>query len=422
MVEKLKDRHLPKITYFQILTMFRRGLFYSYLSIYLRYFIGLSVTETTLLATFPMVLNVLSQTFIWGQFSDRYQLRRTLIIVGELIAGVLTFFVWYFHTLANTPVSAGYIIIIGLSIVEIFWSMSNLGWSALISDLYPATERTKIQGKLEGLGAIGRIIGVLVGGLAYDGLQRFYPGWGFDQGLLFFITSAVMVISVIPLFYITEGGVTLKQGKPKGDLSSLTKIRLSREYIIFLVAMMFINLGRNSVATIKPQYLVTESGFSVSSSLLSYILNMQSIASFIIGFLIVWLVKKIDDYSLLMLGTLCGITHLFIFTFANVLPPVFAANFLAGAADVIILASAYTIASKLIPPEKRGKQFALFNATFFLSWGVAGTLIAGPLADLFMNLGFSEVYSYRVAFFSGAMITSTGAIILTYFKKITKDV
>ncbi|MCP4343911.1 MAG: hypothetical protein GY795_00090 [Desulfobacterales bacterium] len=35
------------ISSFQILAMFRRGLFYAYLSIYLRYFLGLSVTETT---------------------------------------------------------------------------------------------------------------------------------------------------------------------------------------------------------------------------------------------------------------------------------------------------------------------------------------------------------------------------------------
>ena len=54
------------VSSFQVLAMFRRGLFYSYLSIYLRFFLGLSVTETTFFATFPMILNVLFQTFVWG--------------------------------------------------------------------------------------------------------------------------------------------------------------------------------------------------------------------------------------------------------------------------------------------------------------------------------------------------------------------
>ena len=66
--------------------MFRRGLFYSFLTIYLRHYLGLSVTETTLFATGPMVMNVLFQTFTWGPLSDRWQLRRTFIIAGERFA------------------------------------------------------------------------------------------------------------------------------------------------------------------------------------------------------------------------------------------------------------------------------------------------------------------------------------------------
>ncbi len=90
---KVGRRTFLSISSFQVLAMFRRGLFYSFLSIYLRFFLGLSVTETTLFATFPMVLNVLSQTFVWGAVSDRFQLRRTLIILGEISAAISTFLV-----------------------------------------------------------------------------------------------------------------------------------------------------------------------------------------------------------------------------------------------------------------------------------------------------------------------------------------
>ena len=54
------------VSSFQMLAMFRRGLFYSYLSIYLRHFLKLSVTETTLFAILPMVMNIIFQTYVWG--------------------------------------------------------------------------------------------------------------------------------------------------------------------------------------------------------------------------------------------------------------------------------------------------------------------------------------------------------------------
>jgi hypothetical protein len=278
------------ISSFQILAMFRRGLFYSYLSIYLRYFLGLSVTETTFFATFPMILNILFQTFVWGVISDKYQKRRTLIILGELAAAVSTYFVWLIHTWPTNTRTAGYVIIIGLSIVEIFWSMSNVGWSALISDLYPEYQRASIQGKLSSIGALGRIVGILIGGLLYDGLARFYEGWGFDKGWLFFIASGVMVLSTIPMFFVPEGGIGAvhknKSSTLDLDLHDQKLSSYSKKFLIFLLAMVFINFGRNSIAVIKSQYFVLDEGFNVSSKLLSYIVNMESVAIFIFGLFI----------------------------------------------------------------------------------------------------------------------------------------
>ena len=103
--------------------------------------------------------------------------------------------------------------IIGLSIIELFWSSSNIGWSAIISDLYPSRERSSIQGNLAALGGLGRIGGVYIGGLLYDGFPNFiYEGWGFREGYLFWIAAIVMIISTIPMFFISEGGIS-NEGK-----------------------------------------------------------------------------------------------------------------------------------------------------------------------------------------------------------------
>lgn len=397
------------ISSFQVLAMFRRGLFYSYLSIYLRFFLGLSVTETTFFATFPMILNVLFQTFVWGDVSDRLQLRRTLIVLGEISAAVSTLFVWYMHTLPESSHAAGYVIIIGLSIVEIFWSMSNVAWSALLSDLYPEYERAGLRGKLASVGAVGRIIGVYIGGLVYDGLSLFYEGWGFDKGLLFFIASGIMAVSTVPMLFVPEGGVE----KDRRELAPQTGggIGVSRHFLVFLLAMLFINFGRNSVALVTSQYLSLDEGFNVSSSVLSYIVNTSSVAILIVGLFIRRLSDRLRDEILMLVGAVIAIIYLSGFVLAQDLLSIFISNFLAGASDAVIVASSYSYASRLISPEKRGRQFALFNATFFLSWGLPGTFLAGPIVDELIRSGATQTFSYKMSFFTAAILVFTGALI-----------
>jgi len=413
-------RAFLNVSSFQILAMFRRGLFYSYLSIYLRFFLGLSVTETTFFATFPMVLNVLFQTFVWGGVSDRLQLRRTLIILGEISAAVSTVLVWYLHTLPQSAHAAGYVIIVGMSIVEIFWSMSNVAWSALLSDLYPEHERAGVQGQLSSIGAIGRIIGVWIGGLAYDGLSQFYEGWGFDKGVLFFIASGIMIVSTIPMLFVPEGGI--EKEKRELGAQSVGTASVSRLFLIFLLAMLFINFGRNSVALVKSQYLSLDEGFNVSSSLLSYIVNTSSVAVLIVGLSVRRLSDRLRDETLLLVGAVVAIISLLGFVLSETLGFIFISNFLAGASDVVIVAASYSYASRLIPPEKRGKQFALFNATFFLSWGLPGTLIAGPIVDELMRLGATQIFSYRMSFLTAAVLVLAGALVSLWVVRLSRTV
>ena len=393
-----------------MLAMFRRGLFYSYLSIYLRHFLGLSVTETTLFATFPMVMNIVFQTFVWGAFSDKHQLRRTLIISGEILAGFGTVLVWYAHTLTENSNVAGYVIIIGLSIIEIFWSMSNVGWSALISDIYRQEDRNMIQGRLASIGGIGRIAGVWIGGLLYDGLGLKYNGWGFYEGALFFVAGAAMFISVVPMMLVPEGGIRCEI-----EDASIPEIGApafgGKIFTIFIIAMIFINFGRNSIAVIQSQYLVLDSGFAVSSKVLSYIVNTQSIAMILTGLIAGWVGSKLGDGNSLLLGTVVAVGSLFLLAIADNLGLIYFSNFLRGCSEVVILASSYAFASVLIPPEKRAERFSIFNATYFLSWGIAGTFIAGPITDILLAYGVSEVFSYQMAFASSAVMTLIGFFI-----------
>ena len=396
---------------FEILAMFRRGMFYAYLTIYLRHYLGLSVTGTTLFATLPMLVNVFSQTFVWGTVSDRLQLRRTLIMVGEIMGAIGTMAVWYFHRLPHNLIISGYIIILGLSFVEFFWSMSNISWSALISDLYKEVDRSRIQGRLTSMGGMGRIAGVWVGGLLYDGWHKNSPGWGFYHGDLFFVAAGVMLISVLPLLLLPEGGFepTKKESKdPFPKALSPVAPRSDRFFIIFLFGVLLINFGRNAIAIIFPQYLTLTSGLDVGSRTLSYILNTQSAAIVGVGWIAGWLCRKSGTVTTLLAAGMSAFLAMIILATCTTMPMIYLASFLRGVADAAILASAYELASVLIPPDRRARRFAWFNATFFLSWGLPATLVVGPLVDTLISTGYPQSRAYQASFFVAAAMVLMG--------------
>ncbi len=391
---------------FQLLAMFRRGLFYTYLSIYLRDFLHLSVTETTLYATLPMIMSVIFQNFVWGPLSDKFQKRRTFIILGEVLAGVGTTLVWFIHSIFSNLIIAGYVIIFGLMCIEAFWSMSNISWSALISDIYPSVERSKVMGQLTSVGGFGRIIGISIGGILYN------SGFGFRDGPLFFVASLVMLASTIPMLFTPEGGTHFEQKLEEDINNKPTKNdNFKVIFIIFLISLIFINFGRNSIATIYSQYLILESGFGVDSLMLSFIANARSLAVLTIGFIAGILSRRFGHSRTLILGAILAIIALTITALTTTLPFIFMGNFLLGMSEVIIFASSYAIASDLIPSRIRAKWFGMYNTTFFLSWGLSCTIISGPLIDFLIGEGLGEVFAYQTAFLVGALITGIGLII-----------
>ena len=392
---------------FQLLAMFRRGMFYTYLSIYMRDFLLLSVTETTLYATLPMLISVIFQNFVWGPLSDKFQKRRTFIILGEILAGVGTIIVWFVHSIVSNLLIAGYVIIVGLMCIEAFWSMSNISWSALISDIYPSKDRSKIMGQLTSVGGFGRIIGISIGGILYNN------GFGFRDGPLFIVAALVMFMSSIPMIFAPEGGIKhIKKIEDENNEKQSPDFNFKTIFIIFIISLTFINFGRNSIATIYSQYLTLDTGFAVDSILLSFIANTRSVAVLTIGFLAGTLSKKFGHSRTLILGVSLAILALVTTGLTDNLILIFVGSFFMGAAEVIIFAASYVIASNLIPSKNRAKLFGVYNTTFFLSWGLACTIISGPLVDILIISGFEEVISYQAAFIVGALITGIGLFLL----------
>jgi MFS family permease len=265
---------------------------------------------------------------------------------------------------------------------------------------------------LTSAGGIGRIAGVWIGGLLYDGLGHYYDGWGFQHGALFFVAAGVMFASTLPLLSLPEGGVSAAE--PGGGIGDDPAGRTlsARWFALFLLAMVLINFGRNSVVIIQPQYLFLSTGFGVSSRTLSYIVNTESMAMILAGLAVGGLVLRVGNGRGILFGTMLSITYLLIFMTTSHLGLIYVGSFLKGCAESIIMAASYAFAAALIPPGQRGRRFGLFNATFFLSWGLAGTLIAGPLVDLLLQQGLAAEAAYRWAYAAAVVITLAGVALL----------
>ncbi|MFQ5834209.1 MAG: hypothetical protein ACE5H4_16010, partial [Candidatus Thorarchaeota archaeon] len=79
---------------------------------------------------------------------------------------------------------------------------------------------------------------------------------------------------------------------------------------------------------------------------------------------------------------------------------------------VVIQSSSYSIVAEMAPEEYRGRLFAYYNATFFLSWGIAATFYAGPIADLLIGAGFTNADAYRGSFIAAIVLIAIGVVIL----------
>ncbi|MCY3415078.1 MAG: MFS transporter [Candidatus Heimdallarchaeota archaeon] len=415
--KKLGIKEFSGLSTFQFLAYFRRSIFYTFLSIYLRLVLGLSTTETTLMATIGMIANTSTQMWLWGPLLDKTRRNAGFVIIGEAVAGFGHFVIFWWHrsVLAGGDKQlSGYTIIIGLAIVEIFWSMSNNGWSALISEYTEDRERKQLMSQLSVIGGIGGILGAMTGGFLYDG------GIGFSEGMMFYVAGIFMILSAVLVIFTVKDRAKVDPNEPKEEVDESTTFKdlspiVRKTYIVFLIGLVFLNFGRNSMAVISSFYIADPTGFAATDSQVALFRNVASATTMVVGFALGSTLSKIDDSKVLMSGVLASMLYLLGMVFAPSFELALIASALNGAAMVIVQASSYAIVASIIPVHMRGRLFAYYNTTFFLSWGLAATFITAPIADyLIWVKGYTNVAAYKVSFFVATGLVVIAALTLLY--------
>ena len=237
------------------------------------------------------------------------------------------------------------------------------------------------------------------------------------------------------MFFVPEGGINTKKIEKHSkntekiapnhilekEQHKLSNRQINIIFTILIIALMFINFGRNSISVMYSQYLVLPNLFhgNIDSITLSYIANVRSIATILVGIFVGAIRKKFGSGYTLMGGIIFALLFL-LFTTLHSLPMIYTGSFFGGVSDVIITAASYEYAAALIPEDKRGKRFGIYNASFFLSWGLAGTFIIGPIIDSLISLGNTQIYSYRFGFYVAMIITAIGFIIFFFLEVYRK--
>ena len=402
------------LSIFQFLTFLRRGIFYTFMINYL-YMLMHTVTSTAALGTLNMLASALGQNLLWGRISDRYKLRTKLIVVGETIASFAYIIVFLIHKSLidmGNAFTAGLTIIFGLSTLEFFWSMSDVGWAALLTDLTTPEKRGRIVGILNFIASLGRMVGIIFAGYLYSG------GEGFKNGTIFFIVATLLLIGAAIMTF------TARQVKEKPAAQGQNPMRREakrvhdggstneKTYHWLLLSLIIIVLGASSINQVFLLFIKLPEGLNASDPEMSLILSTWTMGGMLASLASGGLTDKIGRTKTMLLSLFLAIATPIMYSGAHdVLVMAFAYG-LNGVSFWAIQTVGFTLASDIIPEHKRGLLFSRYNTVMALSWGPAGLLIGGPLADTQTSrLGLSDYVAYVNTFYASAIIVAIGTIL-----------
>ena len=373
-----------------------------------------TVTWTAALGTLNMMASSLGQNLLWGRICDKYKARTKLIISGEMIAAVTYVLVFLIHRFlrdSGNNFSAGLSIIFGLSILEFFWSMSDVGWAALLTDVTTPQIRGRVIGTLNFIASVGRMAGVLYSGFLYN------DGEGFLNGTIFYIVIALLLAGVSLMVFTsrriktdkTEEQCTQTTAKQEDSLSNRQN---ERKYWMFLISLIVMILGAASISQIFLLFLQLPNGLNFSDpQMTSGRVCMdggrndskpRSRQAF----------DRFGRLKVLLFGLSLAIVTPLFYSFASSVPLMSFVYGLNGVSFWTIQTVGFVFAGDMIPKDKRGRLLGRYNTVMALSWGPAGILIGGPFADLQVGrLGLSPFTAYVNAFYASSIIVLIGTVL-----------
>jgi MFS family permease len=412
---------------FQFLSFMRRGIFYSFMYIYLFSLLG-KVTTTAALGTFTMLMSAAGQNLLWGRISDRYRLRAKLVVIGELIAGFSYIIVFLVHRSlldAGRSFDAGLAIISGLSLLEFFWSMSDVGWAALLTDVTISRTRGRLIGAFNFLASVGRMTGVLIAGFLYG------RGSGFREGTIFYVVVTMLFIGATIMWQASRSveRQTRQARNPRGegekaeptrDQKGSAQFFNEKTFFWFLVSLTIVVLGAASINQIFLFFLQLKDGLAASDVEVSLTVAAWTVGGMTASVALGKLSDIIGRVKVILGGLLLAAIIPLLYGFVPNVGLMAVLYGLSGLSFMTLRTVGFAFAGDIIPEHKRGRLLSRYNTVMALSWGPAGFLIGGPFADFQTEiLKVPTREAYINAFFVSSLLVFLGMSL--FFVKIRKE-
>jgi len=401
------------LSLFQFLSFVRRGIFYTFMINYIFSLMN-TVTYTALLGTLDMTASALGQNLLWGKIADRYKLRAKLVIAGESTAAASYFIVYQIHkSLLDNQANftAGLSLIIGLAVLEFFWSMSDVGWAALLTESTTSKTRGGIVGTLNFIASLGRMIGINFAGYLCNN------GEGFRQGTIFYIVIIMLCVSATIMVATSKLTTKTSEHTEHNNSAEVTQKAVTtthnkKIYKWFLISLIVIVMGTASISQVFLLFITLPNGLAATSPEMSFILTAYTIGGMAISLMCGWLADRTSRTKVLTAGMLLAIAAPL---FYNLAPNFYTMAIIYGLSGIsfwTIQTVGFAFAGDIIPEDKRGRMFSKYNTVMALSWGPAGLLIGAPLADLQTKiLGLPACTAYINTFYISSIIVALGTII-----------
>ncbi len=185
----------------------------------------------------------------------------------------------------------------------------------------------------------------------------------------------------------------------------------SRAFYWFLASIAIVSLGTYSILQILIFYVNLDAPIGATSFDIAMISNSASIATIVASLLAGPLADRVGRKNALGLGLVLSVVTPILYMFAQNATQMIVINSLSGVSMALIAVVGYLLASDLIPPESRGRLFGQYNAVMSVSFGIAGTVIGGPIADYMIGTGATNAAAYVATFQVAAAISLIGTVL-----------
>jgi MFS family permease len=387
------------VSVFSFLSFLRRAIFYAFFYVYLRSFLGLSF----------------GQLKLWGpRLNDNPSLAKKYVVRGEVIAGVIYLVAFLGHRVVlnwSSSLNAALFLISCTSFLEIFWSGSDLGIRKLQSNATKGENRGKLVGTIDGLGLLGQLLGFLAGGFLYR------DGIGFFQGTIFYLVSFLILMCALVIYLSPEGLKILGENDSFREKKKLREVFRVPNFGGFILILGILTMGLSASTQTFLYYITDESALNFSDGTLSLLLILFTIT----GGVFAPVAGKVSDLTgrlpILILASFFGfVSYLFLFLALDISILHIAILYsILGGVTSIIQSISFAYSADILPVEFEGTGFGIFNITLATGWGLAGFLIGGPIADLFIFLGEPISNAYRFSFLGSSSLVFAGMLFLLFF-------